>query len=137
MTKLKESRLQSAICGYLDVLGKCNSCGSKFYYYHVPNESGARMSVGWHSKRKREGLKAGVADIVLMLEDGIHIYVELKVDKNKIKIADGFSYLTGSQKDFRKKCQLLGNIYEIICVKTEGAGLDAMESILAKAGIFE
>lgn len=75
-TKLTEHEEQSRFVQWLDWM---NNRGHKLRYFAIPN--GANKSKTAASKFKREGLVSGAPDIVIALEDGRTLWIEMKVRK--------------------------------------------------------
>jgi hypothetical protein len=92
-----EHLLQVSCCKYLETLKKLNQI---IEYFAVPNGTvyGAKNNIVYGAKMKREGVKAGVSDLVVILKQKI-LFIELKFGKNK---------QTDSQKEFENNI-LKGN----------------------------
>lgn len=90
--------------------------------YHVPN--GGKRDIRVAKKLKREGVKAGVPDIVLpVARGGYHgLYIELKVGKNKP---------TTLQKEWLEKLEQEG-YYATWCVGSKHA-IEVIENYLQMA----
>jgi hypothetical protein len=58
--------------------------------------------MGLAARMKMEGMRAGVADICIMLGDGRVVWLELKTAKGK---------QTSDQLEFQKVCEALGHPY--------------------------
>jgi len=97
---LNEKQLQTLIMQELDYLGKLTD---KFFAYHTANEGKRTISYG--RSLKRQGMKAGVADITLMINGGITIYLEIKTEKGK---------QSKSQKEFEEICKKRGFPYYVV-----------------------
>jgi hypothetical protein len=67
-----EHQLQMAVCRLLDV-----GLRPGLYYLAIPN--GGLRHLGVARKLKAEGVKAGVPDLQILLEDGRSAWLELKV----------------------------------------------------------
>ena len=89
-----EHDLQVAICKILD--------DYKIEYFAVPN--GGKRHVGVAKKLKAEGVKAGVADLVILLKGGKTVFVELKMPRNSQQ---------DTQKNFEARLNKLGFKYLI------------------------
>lgn len=126
---IKENDLQEAIVIYLRSLVDYELKG-KLGFMHIANEAGLHAGIGWHAKRKRMGLLPGVADLLLLFPSGRSVWVELKVDRLKIKIADPFKMLTAEQKNFREMVQALGFKYEILACKSIRQGVNGIFNII-------
>lgn len=71
-----ESDLQKACVKWFD----SNIHPTQAFLFSVPN-GGTRHKLEAY-KLKQEGLKAGVADLILLLAGGITVFIELKFGKN-------------------------------------------------------
>lgn len=100
MININEKTLQTNIMQHLDYLGKLTN---NIYAYHIANEG--KRSIYYGKSLKKQGLKAGVPDIVIMLNGWRTIYLEVKVGNNK---------QTQSQKDFENICKQLGFPYFVV-----------------------
>jgi len=92
---MTELQIQAAICRYLQSEG--------IFFHSVPNEAAGRNKVA-HMQLISAGLRAGVADMVVWLPDGI-AYVEVKTatgDQSK------------RQKAFEGKCKDYGIRYYLV-----------------------
>lgn len=81
---------QVVVCKWLDLLGVT--------YYAVPN--GSNKSLTAQRKFKAEGLKAGVPDMVILLEGGRSVYIEMKRVKG--------STTSKEQKEWQERLRVLG-----------------------------
>lgn len=70
---MKEHDIQVAICNYLSL--------KNVMFFAVPN--GGMRNIRVAQKLKREGVKAGVADLVLLFDDGECVFVEVKNEKGR------------------------------------------------------
>jgi len=93
----------------------------KIFMFHVPNEKGS-LSRYEMVVRQRMGVKAGVADLILLLPDGRAAAIELKDGKNTQTLA---------QKAFEVLCLSFGWKYKL--VKT----LEEFELALVDIGAIE
>lgn len=89
----EEHLLQVSIHRYLDLM--------KVFHFAVPNGSMRNIIVA--SKLKREGVKRGVSDLIIVL-NGRCMFVEVKTPKGR---------LSKSQKEFKKSVEELGFEYLI------------------------
>ena len=88
-----EHQLQVSVCELLDI-----ALRPGLYYLAVPNGGARHIAVA--RKLKAEGVKAGVADIQILLEDGRSAWLELKIKGGA---------LSQDQKIFRDVCRALGH----------------------------
>ena len=95
--KNQEHHIQVAICQYLDLI--------KIPYFAVPN--GGMRNIIVAKKLKSEGVKAGVADLFLMLPNKIFsgLFIEVKTSNGRQQ---------ESQKDFEKLAFDSGYCYELV-----------------------
>ena len=93
MRSNEEHHIQSAICQYLDAM--------KYYYFAIPNGGNRDAATG--SILKKEGVKAGAADLCILIP-GSPVFVEVKTSKG---------YQQKSQKAFQEKVESLGFKYFI------------------------
>jgi len=91
-----EHALQNQVLGILAVHGK--HC----YPFAIPNA--AKRSPAMAARMKAEGLRAGVADLCIMLP-GCCGWLELKAGKGK---------QSDAQKGFQAVCHRLGHAYEVV-----------------------
>lgn len=94
-----ESTLQQACVKWFD----SNIDKTQAFLYSVPN--GGSRHKAEAKNLKKEGLRPGVADLVLMLSGGTTVYLELKYKKNK---------QSPKQEDFEKIAKALGFNYYIV-----------------------
>lgn len=73
------------------------------YAFHIPN--GGSRNVREAVNLKKDGVKAGVADLCVMLPGGRAVFVEVKSSKGRQQ---------DSQKEFEKKCEKLGFFYYVM-----------------------
>ena len=81
---------QVTLCQWLDLIGVT--------YFAVPN--GSNKSITAQRKFKAEGLKAGVPDIVCLLEGGKALFIEMKRRKG--------STTSKEQKEWQERLHALG-----------------------------
>jgi len=75
MEVTKEDYLQYKLCDWLRE--------KKIMHFHVPN--GGLRSKREGAKFKAMGVKAGVHDLIILLDKGRTIFIELKVGNNKLQ----------------------------------------------------
>lgn len=75
----------------------------KCFVFHIPNGGARHPAVA--RKLKAEGVKAGVADICVVLPGGRVLWVEVKRPKGRQNTA---------QKEFQNACEKLGHEYHIV-----------------------
>jgi hypothetical protein len=92
---MTELQIQAAICRYLQSVG--------IFFHSVPNEAAGRNKVA-HMQLISAGLRAGVADMVVWLPDGI-AYIEVKT---------ATSSQSQRQKAFEGKCKDYGVRYYLV-----------------------
>lgn len=94
---MNEHQIQVAMCQYLDLI--------KIPYFAIPNGSLRNIIVA--KKLKAEGVKAGVADLFLMLPNKIFhgLFIEVKTPVGRQQ---------PSQKDFEKIAFDSGYCYEVV-----------------------
>jgi hypothetical protein len=129
---LKEDALQQALAKVLDSLERLNL----LRWCHVQNESRTAASVGWYAKRKRLGVKAGIPDILIFLKHGKLLFIELKVNRLKIKHKLTEEFLTDEQKRFREWVVENGFIYNVILTSSVFDGAKQLGDILTLHGVF-
>ena len=99
--KISESTLQEQIVNYL--------LSNNIFCFSVPNGFyGGRdrqASIKHVAKLKKQGLRVGVADLIVLLPKGKAIFLELKVGYNKQEL---------SQKQFQKDVETLGFEYYLV-----------------------
>ena len=88
-----EHALQTAVCQYMDV-----ALRPGLYYLAIPN--GGLRDISTARKLKAEGVRAGVADLQILMEQGRSAWIELKIKGGS---------LSPLQKDFRDVCRKLGH----------------------------
>ena len=88
-----EHALQTAVCQYMDV-----ALRPGLYYLAIPNKGLRDISTA--RKLKAEGVRAGVADLQILMEQGRSAWIELKIKGGS---------LSPVQKDFRDVCHKLGH----------------------------
>ena len=88
-----EHALQTAVCQYMDV-----ALRPGLYYLAIPN--GGLRDISTARKLKAEGVRAGVADLQILLDQGRSAWIELKIKGGS---------LSPVQKSFRDVCQALGH----------------------------
>jgi len=93
-----EERLQIRVARLLDGLAPF----WRFQWFHVPNESRVKLSVGLLAKWKRMGVKAGNPDCHIIKEGGKCFQIELKVKNRK---------QSSKQEDWEDSCKKLGINY--------------------------
>ena len=94
---MNEHQIQVAMCQYLDLI--------KIPYFAIPNGSLRNIIVA--KKLKAEGVKAGVADLFLMIPNKIFhgLFIEVKTPVGRQQ---------PSQKDFEKIAFDSGYCYEVV-----------------------
>lgn len=108
-----EGQLQRACCQILQLYENCG----RLLYFAVPNA--ARRSPALAAKLKREGLRAGVPDLVV-LTFGRATFLELKAGKNDLQ---------KSQEDWRDKLTDKGFGWALI------RSVDDLNETLMKLGL--
>lgn len=93
-----EHGIQAAIMQFLD-----RALPSSCYAFAVPN--GGKRNAVTGAILKREGVKAGVADIIVMRNPGLCALIEVKTAKGS---------LSNSQKAFRDWCAANGFPYAVV-----------------------
>lgn len=93
-----EHGIQVAIMQFLD-----RALPSSCYAFAVPN--GGKRNAVTGAILKREGVKAGVADIIVMRNPGLCALIEVKTAKGS---------LSNSQKAFREWCAANGFPYAVV-----------------------
>lgn len=129
---LKEDGLQLELAKVLDALERLNL----LRWCHVQNESRTAASIGWYAKRKRLGVKAGIPDILIFLKHGKLLFIELKINRLKIKTKPLEEFLTDEQKRFRAWVVLNGFGYNIILTSSIYDGAQQLNDILADNGVY-
>lgn len=92
--KPNEDKLQCTVAQYLDV----ESRNGDFFWFHVPNGGHRNRIVA--AKLKKQGVKAGVWDCLLIGRNHQLYFIELKVDGRQGQKDGG---LSGYQVDFKNK----------------------------------
>lgn len=77
-----------------------------FLVFAVPNAGSGKLSLKQGALLKREGLLAGVSDLIIVLQHGRTVFAELKNP-------NGTGRQSQSQKDFEKNVRERGHIYVI------------------------
>ena len=108
---MKEDLLQYKLCGYLRQRG--------ISFFHVPNGGYRRPREA--AKLKTLGVRAGVADLVLLVKNGVTIFIELKVEKGR---------LSDSQKEFQRDVTQLGFNFYVIKADSIQSGVEQLGQIL-------
>lgn len=93
----EEDKIQSSICTFLSI--------KKVFYFSVPNSAAGKTSMARAMRLKATGLKAGVADLVVLDKDGRAIFLEVKTQKGR---------LSPKQLDFKNLCEFLGYPYYVV-----------------------
>ena len=97
MKRRPEEILQRAVVQFL------NLAAPKVVFWHVPNQKGTRKT--WEQGLlKAMGLKAGVADLCLVLPGGRAAFIELKVADGKQR---------KEQAEFQAEAEAAGALYAI------------------------
>lgn len=94
--KISEYEIQCNICWYLNL--------HKIEYYAVPNGIffNSKNPWGYMKKLFASGFKKGVSDLVILLEQGKSLYVEIKTPQGK---------QSPDQIDFQARIENLGHTY--------------------------
>jgi hypothetical protein len=108
--KRPEHTFQIEVLDYLDAFGRRD-----LYWLAIPNGELRHASVGL--RLKAEGVKRGVADICIMLEDGKSAWLELKAKKGR---------LSDEQIGFHAWCLRLGHLWA--CCRTMSEVLDVLNA---------
>jgi hypothetical protein len=93
-----EHDLQKAVLKLLET-----KWGGDVYWFAVPNQGQRSLRTG--ARMKAEGMRAGVADICVMLPEGETGWMELKTSKGR---------QTDEQKGFQAICKRLGHQYAVV-----------------------
>jgi len=93
-----EHRLQALVLQHLEANGKPN-----VYVFAIPNA--ARRTPMLAARMKAEGLRAGIADLCIMLPGGRTCWLELKTLKG---------VQSDAQRGFAMICQTLGHDYAVV-----------------------
>lgn len=96
--KSEEHQIQAAIMDYLD-----GALPSSCYAFAVPN--GGKRNAITGAILKREGVKAGVADIIVLRNPGLCAMIEVKTKTGS---------LSNSQKAYRDWCVANGFPYAVV-----------------------
>ena len=86
---MKESVIQQQICDYLSAAG--------YFYFSVPNEH-YNISHGQRTQLKKMGLTPGIPDLVVCLENGRVIFLEVKTAKTGLTGSQPFIHLALQKK---------------------------------------
>lgn len=92
----EEDRIQAAIVQALSLL--------RVYCFMVPNDAAGATSVAKATRLKAMGLRAGVADLVLIGPDGKAYFLEVKTPTGR---------LSDSQKKFQELCLARDSPYAV------------------------
>ena len=106
-----EHRIQVAVANFLDV-----ALPESVVWFAVPNGGDRHPKVG--AKLKAEGVKAGVADLLLFWE-GQSLAIEMKTPTGR---------QTATQKDFARRWQATGRSY-VVC-----RSVDDVQRVLGSHG---
>ena len=116
-----EARLQRVAVSWLRTLADERG---DILSFHVPNEVYADPKTG--ARRKREGVEAGVADIVVLLgPPPLTIFIELKVQGRKQSKA---------QQTFESTVAGLGYTYHLLVCEHEFEVVPQLKAILLQHG---
>lgn len=114
-TEISEDHLQYKISRWLD--------SHKILHFHPPN--GGKRDRREAAKFVAMGVRKGVPDLVILLSDGITVFIELKVD----------APLSKAQKSFHEKLKKVSHhIYTVKSLTAED-GIAQVSAILAEHGI--
>ena len=105
MKCLSESKIQADICQALQAAGH--------YFFSVPNESGGRSTVG-QMHLVAMGLRAGAADLVVVLPAGEVVFLEVKNATGK---------QSPRQEHFQKRVESLGHKYFVVRSPEDALGV--------------
>lgn len=114
--KLREDYLQYKLCEWLrekDIL-----------HFHVPN--GGLRTKAQASQFVAMGVRKGVHDLIILLDGGITLFVELKVKGN---------YQSKEQKNFSEDIKKLGFQSHLLVADTIEDGLLQLQKILHTNGL--
>ena len=85
-----EDLLLADVCLTLSAMG--------VYFFAVPNSAAGKVSMARANRLRATGLRAGVADLVVMRKDGIACFLEIKTKKGKLSPAqDNFRILCAAR----------------------------------------
>jgi hypothetical protein len=114
--KHEESIIQTQIVQYLQI--------QKIFFFAVVNEAAGKNAAAQMARFKAMGLRSGTSDLVLLLNNGVTIFVEVKTE-------------TGVQSDsqilFQNKVNSLG--YQYYIVRSINDMIDLIEA-LKKQGVI-
>ena len=105
-----EHTLQVKLLALLDATAKPD-----LFWFAIPNAGQRSLRMG--ARMKHEGLRAGVADLCIMLPEGRSAWLELKKPGN---------YQTIEQKGFAARCARLEHPYAV--VKTLEQAIDVLRT---------
>ena len=94
---MSEAKIQTNIVKYLQ--------SKKIFFCSIPNEAAGRDAQIRMSKLKSMGLRSGAPDLILFLNDGLLISLEVKAETGK---------QSKSQVLFEEKIKILGFNYFIV-----------------------
>ena len=114
-----EHQLQVSVCELMD-----KALRPPLAYHATPN--GGHRHVAVARKLKAEGVKAGVADIQILLDGGRSAWLELKIKGGS---------LSPAQKVFRDTCRTLGHPWAV--AKTFDEAKAFLASIGALKGVLK
>ena len=100
-----EHALQVTVCRYLAVAMKPD-----MHWCAIPN--GGKRDMRTAVKLKREGVKAGTPDLVILLPEGRVAWLELKIKGGSLSV---------EQQAFRNICQRLGHHWAVAKTLDEAA----------------
>lgn len=112
---MKEDRLQYLLCEWMR--------NNNIMHFHVPN--GGKRDKREASKFVALGVKKGVHDLIVLLDGGVTIFIELKTGKNKLQPA---------QVKFDEWLKKAGHRSHLIHADDFQSGLDQLQSILRLNG---
>ena len=92
-----EHKLQVMVVDYLAAAAR-----SDCYWYAIPNAGHRSLRMG--ARMKREGLRAGLADLEIMLPGRPNAYLEMKTSTGRQSV---------EQKNFQAICLKLGHPYAV------------------------
>jgi VRR-NUC domain len=96
--KISEHQLQVQVLDYIEQ----EKATPDIYVIAIPN--GGRRSISVAKKLKREGLRAGVADLEILMPQGRVAWLELKTKNGR---------QSPEQKIFAGRCERLGHPYAV------------------------